>query len=221
MRKTLYLLLFVIGSLTAMGQKPVMRDLFVSMPREVMPSLTEETKQQLVDNYDALQKGEIPVRNARSLFFAPAKVTRLTDTYIEVTLDTASTLQLKRVPARRGGYLISMVLTSEEAPKQSVILFYDKKWNKRPTPDAIERLSVSDFLMDKKALSHNEVKQMFGALGTLAYLYHWSPDRDELQVRLTSFDTDINKGLFPQAKKWLKPEGVTLMWHRGKLKIER
>lgn len=220
MRRLILSLLTLMIVLSATAQRADIRQLFLSMPSSVLPSLNEERKEELLAQYDAHKEGraytlkEIPY----SLTSTAATIHTITPDYLELKLDEVSSLQLKVLPKGWRGYMVSMVLTSEVVPRQSILLFYDQQWRRLPTDKYYTFPALAQFFTNPELLNHNDPKRVLSEVGALAYSYQWSPTEPLLTTKITSFDLPLYQKQYPQAGQWLRAEGVTHQWKRGQLR---
>lgn len=220
MRRLILSLLTLMIVLSATAQRADIRQLFLSMPSSVLPSLNEERKEELLAQYDAHKEGraytlkEIPY----SLTSTAATIHTITADYLELKLDEESSLQLKVLPKGWRGYVVSMVLTSEVVPRQSVLLFYDQQWRRLETDKYYTFPALAQFFTNPELLNHNDPKRVLSEVGALAYSYQWSPTELLLTTKITSFDLPLYQKQYPQAGQWLRAEGVTYQWKRGQLR---
>lgn len=220
MRRLILSLLTLMIVLSATAQRADIRQLFLSMPSSVLPSLNEERKEELLAQYDAHKEGraytlkEIPY----SLTSTAATIRTITADYLELKLDEESSLQLKVLPKGWRGYVVSMVLTSEVVPQQSVLLFYDQQWRRLETDKYYTFPALAQFFTNPELLNHNDPKRVLSEVGALAYSYQWSPTELLLTTKITSFDLPLYQKQYPQAGQWLRAEGVTHQWKRGQLR---
>lgn len=220
MRRLILSLLTLMIVLSATAQRADIRQLFLSMPSSVLPSLNEERKEELLAQYDAHKEGraytlkEIPY----SLTSTAATIRTITADYLELKLDEESSLQLKVLPKGWRGIMVSMVLTSEVVPRQSVLLFYDQQWRRLETDKYYTFPALAQFFTNPELLNHNDPKRVLSEVGALAYSYQWSPTELLLTTKITSFDLPLYQKQYPQAGQWLRAEGVTHQWKRGQLR---
>ena len=220
MRRLILSLLTLMIVLSATAQRADIRQLFLTMPSSVLPSLNEERKEELLAQYDAHKEGraytlkEIPY----SLTSTAATIRTITADYLELKLDEESSLQLKVLPKGWRGYVVSMVLTSEVVPRQSVLLFYDQQWRRLETDKYYTFPALAQFFTNPELLNHNDPKRVLSEVGALAYSYQWSPTELLLTTKITSFDLPLYQKQYPQAGQWLRAEGVTHQWKRGQLR---
>lgn len=220
MRRLILSLLTLMIVLSATAQRADIRQLFLSMPSSVLPSLNEERKEELLAQYDAHKEGraytlkEIPY----SLTSTAATIRTITADYLELKLDEESSLQLKVLPKGWRGIMVSMVLTSEVVPRQSVLLFYDQQWRRLETDKYYTFPALAQFFTNPELLNHNDPKRVLSEVGALAYSYQWSPTELLLTTKITSFDLPLYQKQYPQAGQWLRAEGVTYQWKRGQLR---
>lgn len=197
-----------------------MRELFQSIPSSVYVLMSDERKEDLLRKYDAEREGrEYTSPFAQHPIYSnEAAIMEVTDDYLLLRLDESSSMQLKVLPKGWWGYIVSVVLTSEIEPRQSVILFYDRNWQRLSVEQYFTPPSLSAFFADPKLMTLNEVKQVFCEVATLAYSYQWDANEPQLTVRITTFDTPLYQKLYPEAMSWLTPDGVSYQWRRGKLR---
>lgn len=207
-------------SLVAMAQSGDMRQIFLGIPQEVLPMLTEETRAQLVSNFDKKQKGEV-VSEVRNTFHGASEITRLSDDFIEIRLDTQTTLQMRKLEQSPRKYFVGLIYTSKVVPEQSVLVLYDKEWKRVEEEKYFLRPELADFFAEPALLQLNNTKKTLGAIGALSYRFSWVEGSDMLRVEITNFEEPTNQSLYPDASKWLKPGGVLYKWYRGQLRKER
>lgn len=196
-----------------------MRDIFRAMPLEALPVLSTEVKSTLLEGYDKKQKGEV-VPEVRNMYNGTSEILQLTEDFIQVRLDSAVTMELQKLPLRGKKYQLGMILTSNTAPAQSVLVFYDEMWTRLEGEAYNTTPELADFFTDPSRLETNETKQVLGQIGAVSYRYSWVVGANKLRVVVTTFEEKTNKSLFPQATQWLKGEGVYYTWKRGELRKE-
>lgn len=217
------ILLYIVAlglSLAAVAQSGSMREIFLGMPQEVLPVLNEEMRAQLLNNFDKQQKGEVS-SEVRNLFYGYSSIVKLTDEFVEVKLDTQTTLQIRKLPQRRKKYLVGLIFTSKVAPEQSVLALYDQDWKRVEEEKLFKLPEVADFFTDPSVTMLNSTKTTLGAIGALSYRYSWAEGSDILRVEVTNFEEPITQSLYSETAKQLKPGGVLYKWQRGKLTKQR
>lgn len=220
MRKILLYIAAVTLSVVAMAQSSDMRQMFLSMPQKVLPVLTEEIRAQLISNFDKKQKGEIP-SEVRNQFYGHSEITKLTDDFVAVKLDTQTNLEIRKLSQSRKKYLIGLIYTSKIVPEQSVLVIYDQEWNRIEEEKYFKHPELADFFSDPSLLQLNSIKQVLGAIGALSFRYSWVEGSDILRIEMTNFEEPMAQSLYPDASKWLKPSGILYKWHRGQLRKEK
>ena len=223
MRRLSLSLLTLLIALSATAQRVDIRQLFLSMPQTVMPTLSEERKKDLLAQYDAHKKGRIYTLKEipNSLTSTASNIRTLTQDYLDLQLDEISSMQLKVLPKGWRGYMISIVLTSEVVPWQSVLIFYDKQWRRLDTSSYFRFPPLAQLVTDPELLNRNDTKRVLSEVGTLAYSYQWSPTELLLSTKVTTFDLPLYQKLYPEAGQWIKPDGVTYQWKRGQLRSQK
>lgn len=104
---------------------PSFKDLFLKMPQEVCPNLSEYNRLEIIDN----QKNNKPLET-RNLFQGISKMNVLTDTFASLTITENSEKSFKLLPLNDGKTVIAVVTTIHaDGKSDSSIDFYDTEWN--------------------------------------------------------------------------------------------
>lgn len=129
--KKLITLLLAVSSLTAQAQS--FKQLFLSMPEEICPLLSEYNRLELVDNQT--NNKEMKTRNHFKTF---SKMTSLTDTYAHLELSNSASKTFKMLATEQGENIIMVISTvvCDSVPDSSVS-FYNTSWQQLPTEDYI------------------------------------------------------------------------------------
>lgn len=220
MQRILLFISTIVLSLVSMAQTNGIRQIFLEMPMEVLPTLTSEMKEQLIHNFDQKQKGEV-VSEVRNHFYGYSSITKLTEDFVEVKLDTQTTLQMLKLSNGRKKYFVGVIFTSNVTPEQSILVLYDREWRRVKESRYFQHPELADFFVNPSILQLNSTKQVLGAIGALCYRYSWIEEQGALRVEITNFEESTTQSLYPDAAKWLKPGGMLYKWHRGQLRKER
>lgn len=110
-----------------------LKDLFLKMPQEVCPALSEYNRLEIVDN----QQNGKPMQT-RNLFSTFSVMEALTDTYARLKLTPYSEKEMKLLPLNNGDHIIMVVSTVHaDSLTDSSICFYDTLWTPLPATDYI------------------------------------------------------------------------------------
>ena len=141
MNKFIYTALFAMALLPCTAQAQSLKDLFLHMPMEVCPALTEYNRLELVDN----QKNgkEMRTRNAFQTF-STMKV--LTDDYAQLTVSDSSEKVMKLLTKTDGSKIIMVISTvfCDSIPDSS-IGFYSTDWQPLDATAYIKEPTSNDF----------------------------------------------------------------------------
>lgn len=101
-----------------------LKDLFLKMPQEVCPALSEYNRLEIVDN----QKNGKAMQT-RNLFSNFAYMETLTDNYAHLKLTSNSEKEMKLLPLKNGEHIIMVVSTVHaDSISDSSICFYNTRW---------------------------------------------------------------------------------------------
>lgn len=139
MRKILTFLIFSFSLLTLQAQS--LKDLFLKMPQEVCPVLSEYNRLEIVDN----QKNDKTMQT-RNLFRTFSKMEELTDDYAHLVISKNSEKEMKML-AKKDGTRIIMVISTifcDDTPDSSVA-FYSTDWKPLSTLDYYTLPRIDNF----------------------------------------------------------------------------
>lgn len=203
------------------AQQSSMREAFLEAPEVMIPILTQNNKVEMLKAYDALQEGRLTDRPVSNRLGGKSVVTQLTESFMLVSLDEDTEVQLKLMPLRKNDFLISMIVTSKIVPEQSVISFYKANWEQIPTEDLFEMPALSKFFSDPSKLTLNETKKVMSEIGTLSYRLAWDPNTPTLNIRISTFSHKTMKGLYSRVYEMLAPEGVNYYWGGRRFELKQ
>lgn len=116
-------------------------DLFLKMPQQVCPVLSEYNRLELVDN----QKNGKPMRT-RNLLQAYSHMATLTHDYAHLVLSANSEKTLKLLPCTNGSHVILVVSTVlSDSIADSSLAFYTTDWQPLPAADLFSQPTSTDF----------------------------------------------------------------------------
>lgn len=208
-------ILIGIGVVAMMAQRPLIRQVFEEAPSEVLPALGDVERSQLFAVYEANLKGGEFVPPSKNMLGAETSLLKWTDDYLQISLDPSTELQMKLLPYKGSkDYLIGMVVTSLLEPKQSVIVFYDKEWNRLETNEFIQLPAPEDYFISPDNAQGRAVKEALVERGRWSYQINLEPESLGLSFRMTTFDEKLARELHPEVVPLLKEEGVRYEWNK-------
>ncbi len=103
-----------------------MKDLLVSMPDSLMPTLDRNLRLEFAELQEMGMKAEVKNRLGEM-----SVMDTLTSDFVQIRMSKASTLQMKKLPADGGDSLLCVVRTFAGPEKESVLGLYDQDWNQK------------------------------------------------------------------------------------------
>lgn len=142
------------------GQAQNMGKYFVSMPDSMMPYLSKEQRKELMD-YDKMSIKSVVVNSMGDT----TKVDTITNDFMQIRCNSSRKLQMKVLPQRnQADSIICLVNTYYGPAAESVIEYYDTKWNRKEgafsnRPITINSLMQKPDTMDES--TYDELKAYF------------------------------------------------------------
>lgn len=134
MRKII-VILFLMGTLGMFAQT-TMREIIKQMPDTIVPYLTENNRLDFIDFIDSGMKAEVS-----NTLGGKSQMQKLTDLFASITLNEASTLQLRlldtTVPVDSATQIICLVQTYGTNLRESKMAFFSVKWRRLPVSDYV------------------------------------------------------------------------------------
>jgi hypothetical protein len=123
------------------GQAQSLKDLFLKMPQEVCPVLSEYNRLEIVDN----QKNNKTMQT-RNLFRTFSKMEELTDDYAHLVISKNSEKEMKLLTKNDGTSIIMVISTifCDDTPDSSVA-FYSTDWKPLRTLDYYTLPAIDNF----------------------------------------------------------------------------
>ena len=131
--KKISIVLCILCFLCEITHAQSLKDLFLKMPQEVCPVLSEYNRLEIVDN----QKNGKTMQT-RNLFRTFSKMEELTDDYAHLVISKNSEKEMKMLTKNDGTRIIMVISTvvCDSVPDSSVS-FYNTSWQQLPTEDYI------------------------------------------------------------------------------------
>ena len=187
--KKISIVLCILCFLCEITHAQSLKDLFLKMPQEVCPVLSEYNRLEIVDN----QKNGKTMQT-RNLFRTFSKMEELTDDYAHLVISKNSEKEMKMLTKNDGTRIIMVISTifCDETPDSSVA-FYSTDWKPLPTHDYYTLPPIDNFrrvAIDKNTgqliVSTTNAPLMLNIDGsnqpkepyTLTNTFHWSTEEN-------------------------------------------
>ena len=122
MKKLIVLLVAV--SLSAFAQAKSLREMWVSMPDSLVPTLDKSLRIEYIDLMDMGVKADV-----KNLLGEECVMDTLSSDYLQVNTSKIAVLQMKLLPQANGDSLLCLVKTFSAPEQESEVRFYDSQWN--------------------------------------------------------------------------------------------
>ena len=144
MRKILASILLLLA-LNVSAQVETMQGVLKEMPDSMLMYLTKNNVLDLVDFTASKMTAEVD-----NTLGGKSRMQKLTDRYVLITLNEASSLEMKLLPVKEkvdsANQIVCMVRTYGKDIRESTISFYSVKWRKLDTTDYMEGTEASMFV---------------------------------------------------------------------------
>ncbi len=207
------LIALAMSAAPAMAQR--VADVFVSMPRELLPALTDVNRADLVDFIDNGMRAA--VTNA---FDSTVVMTRMNDTYISLKTSAAGTMQLKMLPLNDSTNVVCIARTVCPGACLSDVRFYTTGWERLDEDDHFTMPQVEDFLIHSDSTFMADSVAHSSLADIDLFEIELSPDSPSLTVRTTVADYATREEA-DRLRRWLKPQGVRMEWLNGRFTVVR
>ena len=139
--KKISIVLCILCFLCEITHAQSLKDLFLKMPQEVCPVLSEYNRLEIVDN----QKNGKTMQT-RNLFRTFSKMEELTDDYAHLVISKNSEKEMKMLTKNDGTRIIMVISTifCDDTPDSSVA-FYSTDWKPLPTHDYYTLPPIDNF----------------------------------------------------------------------------
>ncbi|MBQ2786987.1 MAG: DUF3256 family protein [Bacteroidaceae bacterium] len=137
---TLTMLAAIIGKATAQD----MRKLFIEMPAQMTPLMTENDRRDCIDFVDAGMRASITNR-----LDGKSELKVITKDYLHLQTSQSSSMQIKLLPHTPSGNSIICIINTVCAEAcDSRISFYNKQWEKLPCEEIYTKPTIKDFFIN-------------------------------------------------------------------------
>lgn len=148
MKKVLLALLLCLSAVAADAQS--LRSLFMSAPDEVLPLLSENSRADCLDFFDAGMEARVTNR-----LDGKSTLRVLTDDYLFLQTTSASSLQIKMLHVVGGDSILCVVRSVKAEAEDSHVTFYDLSWKELPAASLFSEPSVEDFFLSRESAAEH------------------------------------------------------------------
>ncbi len=122
MKKILIIATLLIATLLHVDAQSPMRDLWIQMPDSVVAYLDVNCRTEMADFYDIKVK-----TGSKNLLEGKSAIDSLTSDYIHVTLNSSTTLQIKKLQTE-SSFVICLIKTFTAPEPESEVSFFSSSW---------------------------------------------------------------------------------------------
>lgn len=192
--------------------------LLLQAPQEILPTITVKNRLEALQKYQMLQRGQVSTSEPATIFNIPVQVKVLTEQYLQMELDPHVELQMLKLPLYGWGrYLVAIILTHQRpgVPTQSVIAFYDKKWQQQPMERWFALPDAEAFLQGTEGkISQYALKAALGQVLHPSYRMFVGSDARSLLLEWTTYDDARFESTPKPLEPFIRP--IKLVWHKRK-----
>ena len=123
MKKIKYIMLACLLTASLGIEAKSMKDLLVSMPDEMMPTLSSNMRLEFAELQEMGVKAEV-----KNLLGEVSVMDTLTQDFVQVRMSKVSTLQMKKLPMENGDSVLCVVKSFAGPEKESELYFFSQEW---------------------------------------------------------------------------------------------
>ena len=203
--------LFAISTSFKAFSQQLAKELFVSMPDSLLPTLTAVNRADCIDFLESNMKARVENR-----FGKTSEMVALGDDYIKMEMTPNSTWQMKLLSINDSTQVISTITTVCAPVCDSNIKFYDTKWNELPTKNYIPvKPTIADFVNLPDSAATEEMKNDMMAIDVLLTEAQFNKEDNNLVFNFTT-PQYIEKEKAEKLKTVLRPS-IIYSWNNNQL----
>ena len=122
MKKTITLICAVLLAVCVEGKS--LKDLWISMPDSLTPTLDKNLRTEFVELQDMKVKSDVT-----NLLGGTSVMDTITHDFLQVKLSAVATMQIKLLPQVEGDSLLCVLKTFAAPEKESELMFFDQQWH--------------------------------------------------------------------------------------------
>lgn len=180
--KKLFVFLWVVLLVTSVQAKSL-KDLWVSMPDSLLPTLDRNLRLELVE---LEEMGVKP--NVKNLLGEECDMDTLTNDYLECTTSKAARLQMIYLPSSAGDSVLCVTKTFRAPSKESEIRFYDQGWRQLPISSylAKDQYALGCYIKPKSdTMRVEEYEELKSKLEPVMYVTEYLPTAQAFRVQVS------------------------------------
>ena len=139
MKKAITLICAVMLTVYVEGKS--LRDLWISMPDSLAPTLDKNLRTEFVELQDMKVKSDVT-----NLLGGTSVMDTITADFLQVKMSAVATMQIKLLPQVEGDSLLCVVKTVSAPEKDSELLFFDQQWRSLNAKKYLGGKDLSDIL---------------------------------------------------------------------------
>lgn len=180
--KKLFVFLWVVLLVTSVQAKSL-KDLWVSMPDSLLPTLDRNLRLELVE---LEEMGVKP--NVKNLLGEECDMDTLTNDYLECTTSKAARLQMIYLPSSAEDSVLCVIKTFCAPSKESEIRFYDQDWRQLPISSylAKDQYMLGSYIKPKSdTMRVEEYEELKSKLEPVMYVTEYLPTAQAFRVQVS------------------------------------
>lgn len=180
--KKLFVFLWVVLLVTSVQAKSL-KDLWVSMPDSLLPTLDRNLRLELVE---LEEMGVKP--NVKNLLGEACDMDTLTNDYLECTTSKAARLQMIYLPSSAEDSVLCVIKTFCAPSKESEIRFYDQDWRQLPISSylAKDQYMLGSYIKPKSdTMRVEEYEELKSKLEPVMYVTEYLPTAQAFRVQVS------------------------------------
>lgn len=180
--KKLFVFLWVVLLVTSVQAKSL-KDLWVSMPDSLLPTLDRNLRLELVE---LEEMGVKP--NVKNLLGEECDMDTLTNDYLECTTSKVARLQMIYLPSSAEDSVLCVIKTFRAPSKESEIRFYDQGWRQLPISSylAKDQYMLGSYIKPKSdTMRVEEYEELKSKLEPVMYVTEYLPTAQAFRVQVS------------------------------------
>ena len=160
MKKLFLLVMAVLLSVSV--QAKTLRDLWLSMPDSLLPTLNKNLRLEFLDLVDMQVKPEV-----KNLLGEECLMDSVTSDFLEVTTSSSAQIQMGLLHQTSGDSVLCVVRTYSAPEKESEVKFYNQQWQELPSKNffSSEVWQLGKFIKEKPdTLSEGKYRELISSI---------------------------------------------------------
>ncbi len=179
MRKRLLSIMICLGIMSAHAQS--VADMFANLPYDKAEYLTESLRAELLSNYKAGKEAKVTNK-----LQGESSIDTLSADYGYFHLSDAKDMTLARLPYADGDSLYLCITTVSAPAKQSVVEFYDGKWQRYPSMRFMPDMSTVNLTARPDTMSVETYDKLKSLLSPQLISYDYNPSSMTLNIDVST-----------------------------------